>query len=579
MNHVEETARYWQESTYFDAATREEVRGLSAAEREERFYMDLEFGTGGLRGKIGAGTNRINVYVVRKITQGLADAICEKGEAAKQKGVAIGFDSRRFSDVFARETALVLAANGIKAYLFESLRPVPELSFAVRHCGAVAGVSVTASHNPREYNGYKVYGEDGGQLPPEMADNVLRHIEGRTNWEIPVMPEAEARAKGLLVTLGEAVDRVYRQTVRDQLFYGEALGQSANELKIVYSPLHGSGVMAIPAILREAGFTELFVVPEQEKPDPEFSTVQQPNPENPEAFTLAVQYARERQADIALASDPDSDRLGLYARNEQGEYVRFTGNQIGVVLAWYLLSQRQKLGRLPADGELITTVASTDLGPAVAAHFGVASRQVLVGFKYIGEQIHLMEETGKGTFLFGYEESFGYLAGTHARDKDAVQAALVLSEAAWYYKTREHKTLVQVLDEIQQQLGYYRDDQVSVVKDGRAGKAVIAEIMAVLQAHPFSALGGIPVQAVEDYGQRVRTFPAEGKTEPIALPKTAALRWRLAGGGFVMARPSGTEPKIKFYFSVRGEKPEELAAITQRIQADLFAPIQKLLEA
>ena len=283
MNNVEEKVRYWQESPYFDEATREEVKGLSAAEQEERFYMDLEFGTGGLRGKIGAGTNRINVYVVRKITQGLADAIGEKGEAAKQKGVAIGFDSRRFSDVFARETALVLAANGIKAYLFESLRPVPELSFAVRHCGAAAGVSVTASHNPKEYNGYKVYGEDGGQLPPEMADNMLRHIEARENWEIPVMPEEEARQKGLLVTLGEEIDRVYRQTVRDQLFYGEALQQSANELKIVYSPLHGSGVMEIPAILKEAGFTELFVVPEQERPDPEFSTVKQPNPENPEA--------------------------------------------------------------------------------------------------------------------------------------------------------------------------------------------------------------------------------------------------------------------------------------------------------
>lgn len=577
MNKIEEKAVFWEQDPYFDAATRNEVLGLTAAEKEERFYTDLEFGTGGLRGKMGAGTNRMNIYVVRKITQGLADAICEQGEEAKRRGVVIACDSRRNSSQFALETALVLAANGIRAYLFDSLRPTPELSFAVRHCQAVAGVNITASHNPKEYNGYKVYGEDGGQLPPEMADLVTQHIQRRTDWRIETLPRPEALEKGLLVHLPAEVDEAYRQAIQRQLFYPEELLQQGKNIRIVYTPLHGAGVKQIPQILEEAGFSEVFVVPEQKEPDTEFSTVRLPNPEDPDAFALALMYAKKQKADLVLASDPDSDRLGMYARDGQGEYVRFTGNQIGVLLTWYLLSQRKKLHRLPKDGRVVTTVASTDLGAAVARHFGVEVTQVLVGFKYIGEQIKEMEETGHGSFLFGYEESFGYLAGTHARDKDAVQAALILAEAAWYYKEKEQRTFSQVLEELQQTLGYYRDEQISVVKEGRAGKETIEKMMQTLRQHSFETLGGIPVAAVEDYETRIRTYPSLGRQEAITLPKTEALRFLLEGGGFVMARPSGTEPKIKFYFSVRGQHPEHLEALAQQIQKDFLAPIQSFL--
>ncbi len=577
IDDIQTKAAFWGKNPYFDEATRQEIQHLDPAELEERFYTDLEFGTGGLRGKLGAGTNRMNIYVVRKITQGLADTIQEQGKEAMRRGVVIACDSRRCSTEFAQETALVLAANGICAYRFNDLRPTPELSFAVRYLQAVAGVNITASHNPKEYNGYKVYGEDGGQLPPDIADRVTQHIKKRVDWIIEPISKKEAYRKGLLIDVNGEVDQAYRQAIRAQLLYADKLREQGDQVKIVYTPLHGSGIRQIPAILQETGFSNVFVVPEQAEPDGEFPTVRLPNPEDPEAFALALVYFEFQQADLALASDPDADRLGLYVRDEKGDYVRFTGNQIGVLLTWYLLSQRKKLGKLPADGKVITTVASTDLGAAVAAHFGVEVIHVLVGFKYVGEQIRIMEQTGKGTFLFGYEESFGYLAGTHARDKDAVQAALILAEAAWYYKTQEQRTLPQVLEEIQQMLGYYADEQISVTKEGRAGKAAIEQVMQTLRQHCFQTLGGIPVAAVEDYSNGAKTNLKDGRVEPISLPRTDALRYLLQGGGFVMARPSGTEPKIKFYFSIRSEKPDDLQERMQKIQSDFFAPIQSLL--
>ena len=575
---IKEKFTNWTENDCFDCATRDELLALNDPnEIEDRFYTDLEFGTGGMRGVLGAGPNRMNKYVIRRITQGLADTIKEHGEDARIKGVVIAHDPRRYSKEFALETALVLAANGIKAYLFDSLRPVPELSFAVRHLQTMAGVNITASHNPKEYNGYKVYWEDGGQIPPDKANIIVSKITARKSWEIAISSEAEARNNGLLITIGEDVDKAYLDQVKVQLLYPELNITKGKELKIVYSPLHGSGGMLISRIIKDIGFSSLFVVPEQKEPDTEFSTVKSPNPEDPAAFEMALAYAVQRKADIVMASDPDADRLGLYVKGDEGYYHRFNGNQIGVLLQYYILSQKKKMGILPDNAVAVKTVASTDLGDAVAEKFGVKTVNVLVGFKFIGEQIRDMEEKGWGTYQFGFEESFGYLVGTHARDKDAVVAAALLAEAALYYRQEENKNLTDVMDEIYQMCGYYRDEQVALTYQGKAGRECIANIMNTLRMDKRTEIAGIPLKSREDYSVSIRHLIRENEEEIINLPKANVLRFSFAEGGFVMARPSGTEPKIRFYFCVKADSPKALRDTMERVKEDFLGRIRDFL--
>lgn len=577
-NSFKDKYTHWIEDECFDCATKDELLAIEdPKEIEDRFYTDLEFGTGGMRGILGAGTNRMNKYVIRRITQGLADTIKEHGEEAGIKGVAIAHDPRRYSKEFALETALVLVANGIKAYLFDSLRPVPELSFAVRHLQTIAGVNITASHNPKEYNGYKVYWEDGGQIPPDKANIIVSKISARKSWEIEIGSEAEARSSGLLVTIGEDIDKAYLDQVKTQLLYPDIDVTKGKNLKIVYTPLHGSGGMLISRILKDIGFSSLFVVPEQKDPDTEFSTIKSPNPEDPAAFDLALTYAVQQNADIVMATDPDADRLGLFVKGDEGYYHRFNGNQIGVLLQYYILSQKKKMGTLPANAVVVKTVASTDLGDAVAEKFGVKTVNVLVGFKYIGEQIRDMEEKGWGTYQFGFEESFGYLAGTHARDKDAVVAAVLLAEAALYYRQEENKNLTDVMDEIHQMCGYYRDEQVALTYQGKAGKECIANIMDTLRKDKITEIGGIPLKCREDYYISIRYLIREDKEEEIKLPKANVLRFSFAEGGFVMARPSGTEPKIRFYFCVKDDSSQTLLDTMERVKEDFLGRIEEFL--
>lgn len=576
---VHEKYEGWIENEYFDLETRNELLGIKSQEEiEDRFYTDLKFGTGGMRGVLGAGTNRMNKYVIRKATQGLADVILEHGEEACKRGVVIAFDSRRYSTEFALETALVLAANGIKAYLFENLRPTPELSFAVRYLKAKAGVNITASHNTKEYNGYKAYWEDGGQIPPAMAERIVAKMADRPGWTVKFISRTEAEDKGLLQIIGEEVDRAYYEEIKRGLLYPELSQAEGEKVKIVFTPLHGTAGEPISRILQESGFTALTIVKEQEKPDSEFPTVESPNPEDPAAFLLALREAERQQAVLILATDPDGDRLGLYAKDQTGRFQRFTGNQIGVLLAYYLLSQRKKLGKLPANSYLLKTIASTDLGDEIALRFGVNIKNVLVGFKYIGEQIKDMEEKGWGTFVFGFEESHGYLAGTYTRDKDAVQAAALLAEAALYYMKTEDKTLPEVQEEIFRKHGYYLDEQVAVTLQGREGKERIKSVMDTLRNSSISSIGGRKVSSIEDFQESKRVFLNENREESIKLPQENVIRFSLEGGGFVLARPSGTEPKIRFYFCIRGNSPENLKTAMDKVKKDFFAGINKYLQ-
>jgi len=553
----------WSQDPYFDEASRQELLALQdIREIEDRFYTDLEFGTGGLRGILGAGTNRMNKYVVRKVTQGLAELIADEGEEAMRRGVVIAHDSRRFSAEFAREAALVLARNGVLAYLFADLRPTPELSFAVRYLGAKAGIVVTASHNPKEYNGYKVYWEDGGQVPPEQADKILAKIRARETWTgIEPMAEEEARQRGLLVSIGEDVDRVYYDRVKSLALHQELIRATGGTLKVVYSPLHGAGNHGVRRILEDLGFSQVHVVAEQELPDPNFSTVAVPNPENPSAFDLARRLGEQVGADLLLATDPDADRLGVVAKDRQGNLIQLTGNQVGVLLTYYILTEKRKQGILPPDAVVIKTIASSDLADALVPALGARVENVLTGFKFIAEKEKELEELGSGKFQFGFEESYGYLAGDFVRDKDAVIAALLVCEAALYYKQREGITLLDVLQRIHDAAGYYMEEQVSLTFTGKEGKARIAALMDGLRQRDLTAVGGIGVARVDDYDARVGK-DSEGASYALTLPRSNVLRFSLAGGGFVLARPSGTEPKIKFYFSVKGQ---DQAAASQRL--------------
>ena len=543
----------WLENPYFDEATKEELKAIKDDENEikERFYMDLEFGTAGLRGIIGAGTNRMNIYVVRRATQGLANYIAKVDK--KSQGVAIAYDSRHMSPEFAQEAALCLAANGIKAYIFETLRPTPELSFAVRHLGCVAGINVTASHNPSEYNGYKVYWEDGAQITPPHDTGIMGEVKAISDWNtVKTMDKEEAVKAGLFEVIGQAVDDAYMAELKKQIIHMDAIQAEGKNLKIVYTPLHGTGNIPARRILKELGFENVYVVPEQELPDGDFPTVSYPNPEAAEAFELGLKLAREVDADIVLATDPDADRLGVRVKDKNGEYHDLTGNMSGCLLANYELSQRKAVnGSLPEDGALVKTIVTTNLADAIAKGYGVNLIEVLTGFKYIGQQILGFENSGKGTYLFGFEESYGCLIGTYARDKDAIVATMALCEAAAYYKT-QGKTLWDAMIDMYEEFGYYKDAIQAVTMKGIEGLQKIQEIMTTLRQNPPAEFAGHKVTAVRDYKLDEITDLATGEKKPTGLPNSNVLYYELTDDAWVCVRPSGTEPKVKFYYGVKG---------------------------
>ena len=543
----------WIANPYFDEATKEELKNIADDENEikERFYMDLEFGTAGLRGIIGAGTNRMNIYVVRRATQGLANYIAKVDK--KSQGVAIAYDSRHMSPEFAQEAALCLAANGIKAYIFETLRPTPELSFAVRHLGCVAGINVTASHNPPEYNGYKVYWVDGAQITPPHDSGIMGEVKAISDWNtVKTMDKADAEKAGLFEVIGKEVDDAYMAELKKQVIHMDAIQAEGKNLKIVYTPLHGTGNIPARRILKELGFENVYVVKEQELPDGDFPTVSYPNPEAAEAFELGLKLAKEVDADLVLATDPDADRLGVRVKDKNGEYHDLTGNMSGCLLANYEISQRKAVnGSLPEDGALIKTIVTTNLADAIAKGYGVKLIEVLTGFKFIGQQILGFEQSGKGSYLFGFEESYGCLIGTYARDKDAIVATMALCEAAAYYKT-QGKTLWDAMIEMYEQFGYYKDDIKAVTMKGIEGLQKIQEIMNSLRQNPPAEFAGHKVIAVRDYKADTIKNLETGEVVPTGLPNSNVLYYELTNDAWVCVRPSGTEPKVKFYYGVKG---------------------------
>ena len=557
MNYMDQY-KFWLEDSYFDEGTKEELRKIAdnQAEIEDRFYKDLAFGTGGLRGVIGAGTNRMNIYTVRKATQGLANYILKQGGA--EKGVAIAYDGRYYSPEFADEAALCMAANGIKAYVFDELRPTPELSFALRTLGCISGIVVTASHNPPEYNGYKVYWEDGAQVTAPKDHEIIDEVEHVTDFHtVKTMSKDDAIEAGLYQYIGEEIDVAYMEELKKQIIHPEIIKEVADELKIVYTPFHGTGNKPVRRILAELGFKHVYVVPEQERPDPAFTTLDYPNPEDPKAFTLALKLAKKVDADIVLATDPDADRLGIYAKNEKtGEYESFTGNMSGMLILEYLLSQRKELGMLPENGAVVTTIVSGKMARAIAKEYNVELIETLTGFKYIGEQIKFFEQNHDHEFLFGYEESYGCLEGTHARDKDAVVAVMALCEAAAYYKSKGI-TLCEQMQNLYQKYGFYKESLFFQTFQGMEGKAKIDGLMDALRNEPPKQVGPFKVTALEDYKKSIRTDIATGETSALTLPESNVLYFELEDGAWFCVRPSGTEPKIKYYAGVKGADAQD----------------------
>ena len=568
----------WLENPYFDEATKEELRAIEGDENEikERFYMDLEFGTAGLRGIIGAGINRMNIYTVRRATQGLANYIIKQGGAAK--GVAIAFDSRHMSPEFAEEAALTLAANGIKAYRFETLRPTPELSFAVRELGCIAGINITASHNPPEYNGYKVYWEDGAQFTPPHDKGVTEEVMAITDLStVKTMGAQEAKAKGLYEIIGAAIDDKYIAQVKAQVVNQGAIDRMQDQITIVYTPLHGTGNIPARRVMKELGFTHVYVVPQQELPDGDFPTVSYPNPEAKEAFELGLALAKEKNADIVLATDPDADRLGVYVKDtKSGEYIPLTGNMSGSLLCEYVLSQKQASGKIPADGQVVKSIVTTNLVDAVAKNYGAELIEVLTGFKWIGKQVLKNEQEGKGTYLFGMEESYGCLIGTYARDKDAISATAALCEAAAYYKEKG-MTLWDAMVEMYEKYGYYKDEVKSIGLKGIEGLAKIQEIMEYFRAHTPSDFAGHKVLSVRDYKADTVKDLATGEVKPTGLPSSNVLYYELEDNAWLCVRPSGTEPKIKFYYGVKGTSLEDAAAKSEKVGESVMAIVNGLL--
>ena len=568
----------WLENPYFDEATKAELKGIADDEKEieERFYMDLEFGTAGLRGIIGAGTNRMNVYTVRKATQGLANYIASVG--GQSKGVAIAYDSRRMSPEFADEAALCLAANGVKAYVFESLRPTPELSYAVRKLGCIAGINITASHNPPEYNGYKVYWEDGAQITPPHDKGIMDEVKKVTDYAaVKTMPKTEAQEAGLYATIGQEIDDAYIEELKSLVLRKDCIDAVAEDMKIVYSPLHGTGNIPVRRVLKELGFVNVYVVPEQELPDGEFPTVSYPNPESEEAFQLGLKLGKEVNADLILATDPDADRLGVYVKDSKtGEYHSLTGNMSGCLIGDYVISQRKEKGDLPTDGAFIKSIVSTNMADAIAKYYGIALVEVLTGFKFIGQKILEFEKTGKGTYLFGMEESYGCLTGTYARDKDAVVASMALCEAAAFYKTK-NMTLWDAMLAMYERYGYYKDDVKAITLKGIEGLEKIQEIMNTLREDSPVEIGGYQVVSARDYKADTIRNMATGEVRPTGLPSSNVLYYDLSDDAWVCVRPSGTEPKVKFYYGVKGESLEDADAKSENLGKEVLAMIEKML--
>ncbi len=573
-----ESYEEWLRNPYFDEATKEELRSIGDDDNEikERFYRELEFGTAGLRGVIGAGTNRMNIYTVRKATQGLANYIIKNN--GQEKGVAIAYDSRRMSPEFADEAARCLAANGIKAYIFESLRPTPELSYAVRRLGCIAGINITASHNPPEYNGYKVYWEDGAQITPPHDKGIMDEVKAVTDYNtVKTMDREEAKTAGLYEVIGEEVDDGYIAELKKQVIHQDSINAVGRDLKIVYSPLHGTGNIPARRILKELGFTNVYVVKEQELPDGEFPTVSYPNPEAKEAFELGLKLAEEVDADLILATDPDADRLGVYVKDAaSGEYKVLTGNMSGCLLADYEIGQRKALYGLPDDGFLIKTIVTSNLADAIAKGYDIGLIEVLTGFKYIGQQILKFETTGKGTYLFGFEESYGCLIGTHARDKDAIVATMALCEAAAYYRT-QGKTLWDAMLDMYERYGYYKDDIQSITLKGIEGLQKIQQIMDTLRKNPPAEIGGYTVLKARDYQADTIKDTATGEVTKTGLPSSNVLYYDLSDDAWVCVRPSGTEPKVKFYYGIKGNSLADAEEKSAKLGKEVLAMIDAIL--
>ena len=563
---------FWLNDAYFDEATKEELRGIAADEKEieDRFYKELEFGTGGLRGVIGAGTNRMNIYTVRKATQGLANYIIKQG--GKDRGVAIAYDSRRMSPEFADEAALCLCANGIKAYVFDALRPTPELSFALRKLGCISGIVITASHNPPEYNGYKAYWEDGAQVTAPKDKEIITEVKNVTDYhDVKSMSKEDAMAAGLYQVIGKEIDDAYMEELKKQIIHPEIIKEVADDIKIVYSPFNGTGNVPARRILSELGFKHVYVVPEQEMPDPNFTTLDYPNPEDPKAFTLALKLAKEKNADIVLATDPDADRLGIYALDSKtGEYVPFTGNMSGMLIAEYILRERTATGTMPENPALVSTIVTTNMAAAIAKDYGVKFIEVLTGFKYIGEQIKFFEQSGSNNYVFGLEESYGCLAGTHARDKDAIVAVMCLCEVAAWCK-KNGITVWDQMVKLYEKYGYFKETQYAITLKGIDGAAQIAEMMNKLRSNPPKSFGDLTVKEFRDYDMDVLKNLETGEEGKTGLPKSNVLYFDLTNDSWCCARPSGTEPKIKFYMGVKGTSLEDAQDKVEKLTESLKA--------
>lgn len=568
----------WLESDYMDEATKEELRQIAGDEKEieERFYTELEFGTAGLRGIIGAGCNRMNEYTVRKATQGLANYILKVG--GQDRGVAIAYDSRHMSPEFADVAALCLAANGIKAYVFESLRPTPELSYAVRKLHTIAGINITASHNPPEYNGYKVYWEDGAQITPPHDSGIMNEVKAISDYAVcKKMDKDAAIAAGLYQTIGADIDDPYIEELKKLVVHQDAIDAVGSQIKVVYTPLHGTGNIPVRRVLKELGFTNVYVVPEQELPDGDFPTVSYPNPEAKEAFTLGLALAKKVDADLVLATDPDADRLGVYVKDAKtGEYHPLTGNMSGCLIGDYLIGQKKELQGLPEDGVFVRSIVSTNMADAIADYYGIKLVEVLTGFKFIGQKILEMEKTGKGTYLFGMEESYGCLTGTYARDKDAVVASMALCEAAAYYKTK-NMTLWDAMIAMYERYGYYQDGITAITLKGIEGLEKIGQIMNTLRAEAPKEIGAYQVTAVRDYKNDTITDIATGAVRPTGLPSSNVLYYELTDDAWVCVRPSGTEPKVKFYFGIKGSSLADADAKAEAMKAAVNALVEKML--
>ncbi|MED4281730.1 phospho-sugar mutase [Priestia megaterium] len=564
----------WRNHSELPSEFKKQMNQMTESEREDAFYKQLEFGTGGMRGELGAGPNRMNIYTVRKVTAGLAKYIEDNGTEAKKRGVVIAYDSRHGSEEFALEAAKTLGAYGIKSYVFQELRPTPELSFAVRYLRAYAGIMITASHNPAEYNGYKVYGKDGAQLPPTAADVIVTHMNKIENeLLLKVKDERKLLSQNLVSYIGENLDQVYLDYVKGlQLNKGAA----KTNLHIVYTPLHGTGQMLVPQALQNAGFQHITIVNEQKNPDPNFSTVASPNPEEAQAFELAIQYGKETGADLLLATDPDADRLGVAVKNNSGDYVLLTGNQTGALLLHYMLLQKQEKGILAVNSVMLKTIVTSELGRAIAEDYGVETVDTLTGFKYIAEKIDDYKRKETKTFQFGYEESYGYLIGDFVRDKDAVQAAVMIAEAGTYYK-QQNMTLYDGLIELYETYGYYKESLTSFTLKGKDGAEQIKRIVNGFREHPPAEIAGAAVEKIEDYQTGIRTNLLTAQQERIDLPPSNVLKFWLQDGSWFAIRPSGTEPKVKFYFGVKQGTEEEIEERLREMETNVINMVESII--